>query len=130
MDKKDREIISLLTENSRLSWKNIGNKVYLTGQAVGARVQQLIDDRIIEKFTIKEYCEYVQFITIYMDSNQFSLFEQLVIGYEEVLSMDKITGDGCYFIKSCFSPNALEQFINAISLYARYKISHRMKAVK
>lgn len=130
MDKKDHEILTLLTENSRLSWKTIGDKVYLSGQAVGARVQQLLDDNIIEKFTIKRRYTDLQFITVYMNSNQFSIFEKLVANYDEVLSLDKITGDGCYFIQSCFNHDALEQFINAISPYARYKISHRLSSVK
>ncbi|WP_392560108.1 Lrp/AsnC family transcriptional regulator [Orbus mooreae] len=130
MDKKDLEIVSLLTDNSRLSWKNIGDQVYLSGQAVGSRVQQLIDDSIIEKFTIKRHYDNLQFITIYMNSNQFTIFEQLVSDYDDVISMEKITGDGCYFIQSCFDHNSLEQFINTISPYARYKINHRLKTIK
>lgn len=35
MDKKDRAILDLLKNNSRLSWKEIGEKVFLSGQAVG-----------------------------------------------------------------------------------------------
>ncbi|KDN14270.1 AsnC family transcriptional regulator [Snodgrassella communis] len=43
MDKKDRAILDLLKSNSRLSWKEIGEKVFLSGQAVGLRVQNLVD---------------------------------------------------------------------------------------
>ncbi|WP_141673515.1 AsnC family transcriptional regulator, partial [Gilliamella apicola] len=51
MDKKDRAILDELKKNSRQSWKEIGEKVYLSGQAVGQRVQELYDNHIIEKFT-------------------------------------------------------------------------------
>jgi len=130
MDKKDQQILALLSQNSRRSWKTIGDKVYLSGQAVGSRVEQLLDAGIIEKFTTQIRHTNLQFITIYMNSNQFSLFEKQVCNYQQVLTMDKITGDGCYFIKACFEPDALEQFVTTISTYARYKISHRLKTIK
>lgn len=65
-----------------------------------------------------------------MDTNQFSLFEKIICDYQEVLTMEKITGDGCYFIQSCFTPETLEEFITTISRYARYKIGHRLKTIK
>lgn len=130
MDKKDLEILTLLANNSRLSWKQIGDKVYLSGQAVGSCVQQLLDAGVIEKFTVKRRYLDFQFMTIYMNTNQFSHFEKLVCEYSEVITMDKITGDGCYFIQSCFTASALEEFTNTISPYARYKISHRLNNIK
>lgn len=54
MDKKDRAILSELRNNSRQSWRKIGDKVFLSSQAVGQRVQDLLNNHIIEKFTIKE----------------------------------------------------------------------------
>jgi Lrp/AsnC family transcriptional regulator, leucine-responsive regulatory protein len=47
MDKKDRAIVNLLKMNSRMSWKEIGKKVFLSGQAVGLRVQNLRDSGVI-----------------------------------------------------------------------------------
>ena len=78
MDKKDRAILSELRNNSRQSWREIGDKVFLSSQAVGQRVQDLLNDHIIEKFTIKEQKQHLQFITIYMNTNQFTSFENLV----------------------------------------------------
>ena len=42
-DQVDLQIIRLLEENSRLKWKEIGDIVHLTGQAVAARIQKLED---------------------------------------------------------------------------------------
>lgn len=42
----DLQIISLLEQNSRLKWKEIGERVHLTGQAVAARIQKLEDQNI------------------------------------------------------------------------------------
>ncbi|MBX4133776.1 AsnC family transcriptional regulator [Frischella sp. Ac48] len=130
MDDKDKQILSILANNSRLSWKAIGEKVFLTGQAVGVRVQQLQDKGIISKFTTQIYYANYQFITFYMNNHSFKEFEQMVCAYQQVLTLDKITGDGCYFIQSCFDHDDLIKFINEITPYARYKISYRLKSVK
>jgi Lrp/AsnC family transcriptional regulator, leucine-responsive regulatory protein len=129
MDKKDRAILDELKKNSRQSWKEIGEKVFLTGQAVGQRVQELHANHIIEKFTIKEKTSNIQFITIYMDSNQFRAFENRVKSFNEIIEFYKITGDGCYMIKSCFIDERLTLFLEEIEQYCRYKINHQLQQI-
>lgn len=129
IDKKDRAILDELKQNSRQSWKDIGEKVFLSGQAVGQRVQELQDNQIIEKFTIKERQAHLQFITIYMNSNQFESFEKTVSSFNEVIEFYKITGDGCYFIKSSFTELCFASFLAKIEHYCRYKVSHQLKKI-
>lgn len=129
MDKKDRAILDLLKSNSRLSWKEIGEKVFLSGQAVGLRVQNLVDRGVIERFTVAEHYPSEQFITIYMDNSRFAEFEQLVSSFAAVQAIYKITGDGCYFIHASFAVQELEQFLQQITLYARYKVNHSLRKV-
>lgn len=129
MDKKDRAILSELRNNSRQSWREIGDKVFLSSQAVGQRVQDLLNDHIIEKFTIKEQKQHLQFITIYMNTNQFTSFENLVKSFDEVGEFYKITGDGCYMIISHFDSDALNLFLTKITDFGRYKVSHRLKQI-
>ena len=129
MDKKDRAILSELRNNSRQSWREIGDKVFLSSQAVGQRVQDLLNDHIIEKFTIKEQKQHLQFITIYMNTNQFTSFENLVKSFDEVGEFCKITGDGCYMIISHFDSDALNLFLTKITDFGRYKVSHRLKQI-
>lgn len=129
MDKKDRAILNELKENSRQSWREIGEKVFLSSQAVGQRVQELLNNHIIEKFTIKEQKSHLQFITIYMNSNQFESFEKLVKSFDEVSEFFKITGDGCYMIVCHFEKNSLENFLNKIANYGRYKVSHKLNQI-
>ena len=69
MDKKDRAILNELRNNSRQSWREIGEKVFLSSQAVGQRVQELLNNHSIQRFTIKEQRNQLQFITIYMNTN-------------------------------------------------------------
>lgn len=129
MDKKDRAILSELRNNSRQSWREIGDKVFLSSQAVGQRVQDLLNNHIIEKFTIKEQKQNLQFITIYMNTNQFTSFENLVKSFDEVGEFYKITGDGCYMIISHFDSDALNLFLTKITDFGRYKVSHRLKQI-
>lgn len=129
MDKKDRAILSELRNNSRQSWRKIGDKVFLSSQAVGQRVQDLLNNHIIEKFTIKEQKQHLQFITIYMNKNQFTSFENLVKSFIEVIEFCKITGDGCYMIISHFDSDALNLFLTKITDFGRYKVSHRLKQI-
>ena len=129
MDKKDRAILSELRNNSRQSWREIGDKVFLSSQAVGQRVQDLLNNHIIEKFTIKEQKQHLQFITIYMNTNQFTSFENLVKSFDEVGEFYKITGDGCYMIISHFDSDALNLFLTKIIDFGRYKVSHRLKQI-
>ncbi len=129
MDKKDRAILSELRNNSRQSWREIGDKVFLSSQAVGQRVQDLLNNHIIEKFTIKEQKQHLQFITIYMNTNQFTSFENLVKSFNEVIEFYKITGDGCYMIISHFNSDALNLFLTKITDFGRYKVSHRLKQI-
>ncbi len=43
LDPIDLKIIALLKQDSRLTNKEIGQRVHRTGQAVGARIAQLMD---------------------------------------------------------------------------------------
>ena len=51
LDETDQEILKLLTENARLSYSEIGEKVGLSRVAVRARIQSLEERKIIEEYT-------------------------------------------------------------------------------
>ena len=53
VDDKDRKIISLLKENSRYSIRNIAKKTGIRPSTVHQRIQKLIKEKVIEKFTVK-----------------------------------------------------------------------------
>ncbi|HFG7468189.1 TPA: Lrp/AsnC family transcriptional regulator, partial [Acinetobacter baumannii] len=48
LDPIDLKIIALLKQDSRLTNKEIGQRVHRTGQAVGARIAQLMDAGVIK----------------------------------------------------------------------------------
>lgn len=51
MDAKDRMILDLLVEDSRMSFAEIGRQVGLSRAYTRERIQQLLDEGVIEKFT-------------------------------------------------------------------------------
>ncbi|MDD9269326.1 Lrp/AsnC family transcriptional regulator [Paenibacillus sp. GCM10023248] len=53
LDQVDQEIIKLLHENGRLSYAKIGKMLNLSRVAIQKRVENLIDNEVIENFTIR-----------------------------------------------------------------------------
>lgn len=52
LDHTDRQILEELSKNSRMTMKESGEKVHLTGPAASARVAKLEDSGVIEGYTI------------------------------------------------------------------------------
>lgn len=122
MDFQDKQILDLLAENSRLTNKEIGERIHMTGQAVGNRIIRLMEEGTLEKFTIKVRYETKQFIYLYMDTNQFAALEEAVHAFPDIEGFYKVTGQACYMVVSHFAPAELNRFIEVISEWARYKV--------
>ena len=52
MDRYDREIIRLLTADSRMSWTRLADRVNLSASACQRRVEALVDVGVIKRFTL------------------------------------------------------------------------------
>jgi len=52
MDEIDKKIIRILTKNGRMSYVDIGKQLGLSRVAVRERVTKLVDDGVIEQFTV------------------------------------------------------------------------------
>ncbi|GLX67272.1 Lrp/AsnC family transcriptional regulator [Paenibacillus glycanilyticus] len=53
MDETDQEIIRLLHDNGRMSYAKIGERLNLSRVAIQKRVDAMVDNGIIENFTIR-----------------------------------------------------------------------------
>ena len=53
LDQVDQEIIRLLHENGRISYAKIGEILNLSRVAIQKRVENLIENEVIENFTIR-----------------------------------------------------------------------------
>ena len=54
VDEKDEQILGLLEENSRMTYVEIANSVSLSEGAVRNRIQSLVNEGIIKRFTIEK----------------------------------------------------------------------------
>jgi Lrp/AsnC family leucine-responsive transcriptional regulator len=52
IDDRDRRILAALAENSRMSYRDLGEIANLSPNATAERVQRLIDTGVISKFTV------------------------------------------------------------------------------
>lgn len=52
MDQVDKKILDLLIENGRMSYVDIGKQLGLSRVAVRERVSKLVEDGVIEQFTV------------------------------------------------------------------------------
>lgn len=130
LDHTDRQILEELSKNSRMTMKELGEKVHLTGPAASARVAKLEDSGVIEGYTInvnQVKLGYVvhAFITVITES----IFHQPYLSFVEtqeqhVIHNYKISGDGCYLLECRFPSNEImNQFLEELNKHANYKLS-------
>lgn len=122
MDIIDIKILDILSQNSKLTNKEIGALIHMTGQAVGKRVLKLQEEAIIKQFSIVVNYPHSQYIRIFMDSNNYGEFEKYVNTYTEITSLHKVSGQACYMIVSHFTESNLAKFIEGISKWGRYSV--------
>jgi Lrp/AsnC family leucine-responsive transcriptional regulator len=130
LDNTDLQILAELSQNSRITMKELGEKVHLTGQACAARVAKLEDSGVIERYTIKTNREKLGIpihvmITVYMINAQHQAYLAFVRSNPEfVIHNYKISGGGCYILECNFTSNeVLDQFLVKLNQYANYRLS-------
>lgn len=129
-DDTDIQILDELYTNSRITMKELGKKVHLTGPATSARVAKLEDSGVIEGYTIKvnqsKLGYYIHaFITIITESIFHQPYLKFIKSQEQYLINNyKISGDGCYILECKFPSNEeMNQFLEGLNEHANYKLS-------
>jgi Lrp/AsnC family leucine-responsive transcriptional regulator len=136
IDNVDFQIINILHENSKLSFKEIGEKIHLTGQAVGVRVNKLVDEGIIENFTIninkaKLGINITAIIKIYMNTSDHLSIRKLIDSRDEIVEAFRIGADCCYLLKvETTSNEILNDLLDEINKYANYQVSLSIAKLK
>lgn len=136
IDQTDIAILKLLRENSRYQWKEIGEKVHLTGQAVAARVQALQDAGIIESFTVslnaaKLGAPVCAFITVFMSSASHAPFQRLLEQDERIIEAHRVSGEGCYWLKTRLASHEdLTKLLEEILRYGNYRMQMSIGVIK
>lgn len=135
-DPTDMEILRLLQKNARMQWKEIGEKVHLTGQAVAARIQKLEDLGVIEGFTVKVNPEKLgkpitAFVTVFMKTAGHQAFERFAEGCEMIVQAYRISGEGCYLLEVNVSTREdLNRLLDEILKHGNFRINLSLGKVK
>lgn len=130
IDHTDQEILDILLENSRISMKELGERVHLTGAAAAARVMKLLDNGVITSCSIEVNQMKIgypvhAFINIMIPGITHQNYLEFLDEYPQfVINNYKVSGEGCYLLESRFPSNeVLDQFLTDLNKYANYKLS-------
>lgn len=136
LDQTDLAILKLLQQNSRLQWREIGELVHLTGQAVGHRIRKLEEQGIIEGFTVqvnnaKLGAIVTAHVTAFMKSTNHTAFQSFVRQREEIIEAHRISGEGCYVLKVIVpTTDELNLLLDDILQYANYRVNISLGKIK
>ncbi|MED3551868.1 Lrp/AsnC family transcriptional regulator [Cytobacillus praedii] len=136
LDNIDFQILRLLSENSRIQWKDLGQQIHMTGQAVGNRIKKLEDSGVIKAYTLlvdemKVGLIFTAFVIIYMKTANHDSFIRFVQERNEVLEVHRVSGEGCYHIKiKVKSQDQLNLFLNELLEYGNYSLHLSIKEIK
>lgn len=130
LDNTDLHILDELSKNSRITMKELGEKVHLTGPASSARVAKLEENGIIEGYTIKTnqaklgYSIHAMISIITNSPYHEPYLTYLNAQKEYVINNYKISGDSCYLLECKFpSTQVLDEFLVGLSSNVNYKLS-------
>lgn len=130
LDSTDMRILEELSKNSRITMKELGEKIHLTGPAAAARVAKLEDTGVIEGYTIKVNqaklgCFIHALINIYTKGIYHEPYLSFIKTQEKyIINNYKISGDSCYLLECKFPSNEiLDQFLEDLNKHANYSLS-------
>lgn len=128
LDNIDLQILRLLSENSRIQWKELGERIHMTGQAVGNRIKRLEESGVIKSYSLivdemKLGLSYTAFVIVYMKTANHDSFKSFINNQSNVVEAHRISGEGCYHLKiKVHSQEQLNLFLNKILDYGNYNL--------
>lgn len=136
LDKIDFQILRLLTENSRIQWRDLGEQIHMTGQAVGNRIKKLEESGVIKGYSliideIKLGFSYTAFVIIHMKTANHDSFIRFIHNRNEVVEAHRISGQGCYHLKiKVTSQDQLNLFLNNLLDHGNYSLNLSIQEIK
>ena len=130
IDNTDKKILDELKKNSRITMKELGEKVHLTGQATSTRVLRLEEKGIIKGYTIdidenKIGNSVHVMIDIHTKSTHHTPYLQFINSQEKhILHNYKVSGNCCYILECKFPSNeVLDKFLIELNKYVNYTLT-------
>lgn len=136
LDNIDFQILRLLSKNSRIQWKDLGEQIHMTGQAIGNRIKKLEDSGVIKAYSLvvdemKLGFTYTAFVIIYMKTANHESFIRLMNDRQEVVEVHRVSGEACYHIKiKVTSQEQLNLFLDKILEYGNYTFHLSIQEIK
>ncbi|MEV5116628.1 Lrp/AsnC family transcriptional regulator [Peribacillus frigoritolerans] len=136
LDNIDFQILRLLSENSRIQWKDLGETIHMTGQAVGNRIKKLEENGVIKAYSLivdemKLGLSYTAFVIIYMETANHDSFIRFINDRNEIVEAHRVSGEGCYHLKiKVNSQELLNLFLNKILDYGNYSLNLSIQEIK
>lgn len=128
IDRIDKKILTLLTKNGRMSYVDIGKELGLSRVSVRERVNNLVENEVIEQFSVvinseKAGKEVSAFFEVDCDPSALVKVAELLVNHDCVASCYQMTGPSTLHMHVLVeNMTALENFINE-ELYALEGIS-------
>jgi Lrp/AsnC family leucine-responsive transcriptional regulator len=136
LDPTDMAILRLLRQNARLQWKEIGEQVHLTGQAVAARIAKLQAQGVLKGFTVAVDEErlgrpLLAFVTVFMQSTDHAGFQRFLAREPAVEEAFRVSGEGCYWLRvRCAAQPELTAFLDRLLAFGNYRVNLSLSQVK
>ncbi|MBD3203699.1 winged helix-turn-helix transcriptional regulator [Candidatus Woesearchaeota archaeon] len=113
IDKKDQKILNVLKKNSRQTIKEISKKTKIRPSTVHLRINKLVENKVIEKFTVKTNDEILkENFVVYILVNTEKEIPDSVFKNEKIKEVYGITGEYDLTMKCKFSGiNEFNKFI-------------------
>jgi Lrp/AsnC family transcriptional regulator, leucine-responsive regulatory protein len=104
LDEIDWQIISILQLEARISFKELGQRIGLTGTAIAERVRKLEDEGIIESYSIKLNREKIglpvmAFFKLRVNAESCRQMRELAIALPEVIEAHRVVGNEHYILQ-------------------------------
>jgi Lrp/AsnC family transcriptional regulator, leucine-responsive regulatory protein len=136
LDNIDFQILRLLSENSRIQWKDLGEQIHMTGQAVGNRIKKLEESGVIKAYSLivdemKLGLTFTAFVIIYMKTANHESFIRFISDRNEVVEAHRVSGEGCYHLKiKVKSQEQLNEFLNKLLDHGNYSLHLSIQEIK
>lgn len=136
LDHIDFQILRMLTENSRIQWKDLGQQIHMTGQAVGNRIKKLEESGIIKAYSLiidemKLGLVFTAFAIVHMKSANHEAFVRFIQDRKEVVEAHRISGKGCYHLKiKVATQEELNHFLDQLLHYGNYSLNLSIQEIK
>ncbi|MBF2028724.1 MAG: Lrp/AsnC family transcriptional regulator [Oscillatoriales cyanobacterium C42_A2020_001] len=104
LDEIDWQILSILQMEARISFKELGQRIGLTGTAIAERTRKLEDEGIIEGYGIKLNREKIglpvmAFFKLRVNVENCKHLRELAIALPEILEAHRVVGNEYYILK-------------------------------